>query len=39
MKNKTLKLLTSLFIVTLFGIQMNSAIAQDNQIKSEFEII
>jgi len=39
MKKMSLKLLVSLFIVALFSTQMSSVMAQDDQIKTEFEII
>ena len=39
MKTRTGKLLVSLLIVTLFGFQSSTILAQDAQMKSEFEII
>ena len=39
MKKSSLKLLVSLFIVVLFGFQTSTLLAQDNQTKTEFEII
>jgi len=39
MKTRTGKLVVSLFIVALFGFQSSTIIAQDAQMKSEFEII
>ncbi len=39
MKKTSLKLVVSLIIVALIGFQSSTIIAQDNQMKSEFEII
>ena len=39
MKKSSFKLVVSLFIIALFGFQSSTIIAQDNQMKSEFEII
>ena len=39
MKKTSLKLVISLFVIALFGFQTSTIIAQDNETKSEFEII